>query len=268
MSLLFFTCVVTIIIYFGLLFYLYLRQDRMIFVTQPLITEPILDSETSEICLIHQGEQLRGWLIAHTNRPLLIYYGGNAEEVSTYLPILQEQETYAVLLVNYRGYGQSSGKPSENKLVDDALFILDHMHETHHVAWHDMFLMGRSLGSGVAVQVAAKRHVAGVILVTPYDCLVAVAARQYPWFPVKYVLSHHFDSLVLAPSIHVPAFFIIAKRDALIPPDHAFRLQSVWAGETQHYIFEEAYHHDIGQQAQFWPMIERYIVAHQHQKRV
>jgi pimeloyl-ACP methyl ester carboxylesterase len=91
-------------------------------------------------------------------------------------------------------------------------------------------VIGRSLGSGVAVHVAAERKPAGVVLVTPFDSLRAVAQGIYPFVPVSLLLRHPFDSLALAPSIAAPMLALVATQDRVIAPAHARRLFEAWRG--------------------------------------
>ena len=99
----------------------------------------------------------------------IIYYGGNAEEVSQNLHDLKKFGDYSMLFVNYRGYGKSEGWPGQDVLFSDALFIFDHITNNYNIEPSNIFLMGRSLGSAVAVHVGSKRSVKGMILVTPFD---------------------------------------------------------------------------------------------------
>src|SRR5690606_12067614 len=118
--------------------------------------------------------------------PLVIYFGGNAEEVSW---MLEEAPRRAPgvgwLLVDYRGYGSSGGSPSEKALVEDAFRWYDRF-----AAGRKAYVFGRSLGSGVAVQLAARRPVAGVILIAPFDSLVEMGRHYYPVLPVDLLLKH------------------------------------------------------------------------------
>ena len=111
----------------------------------------------------------------------LLYFGGNAEDVSASLPQLaRDFPGRALYLMHYRGYGASTGRPSEAALHADALALFDKVHATQ----PQVAVMGRSLGSGVAVRLAAQRPVSALVLVTPYDSLRDGAARQRPVFPV------------------------------------------------------------------------------------
>ena len=106
----------------------------------------------------HNGAKLSGWLIEKKGQPLLVYYGGNAMDISMMLPYL-DRFPHAKLLVNYRGYGLSTGSPTEQDIMGDSLAILDSVLKETGRTPDDVILVGQSLGSGVATQVASVRHV-------------------------------------------------------------------------------------------------------------
>lgn len=144
----------------------------------------------------------------------VIYFGGNAEDVSGSLPDLEAAfPAHALYLMHYRGYGGSEGKPGEEALVADALALFDQVRTQH----PNVTVIGRSLGSGVAVHLASVRPVARLVLVTPYDSMVELAARQFPMFPVRWILTNKFESWRYAPQISVPTTLIAAENDAVIP---------------------------------------------------
>jgi pimeloyl-ACP methyl ester carboxylesterase len=144
----------------------------------------------------------------------LLYFGGNAEDVSASLPELARAfPQRSLYLLHYRGYGGSAGAPSEAALLDDARALFDQVHATH----ADVLAMGRSLGSGVAVRLAAERPVSRLVLVTPYDSLQGLAAQQFPMFPVRWLLRDKFDSGRHAERISVPTLIVAAEDDEVIP---------------------------------------------------
>jgi len=144
----------------------------------------------------------------------LLYFGGNAEDVSYSLPSLSTAfPDHAVYLLHYRGYGGSSGKPSEAALFADALALFDRVSTDH----QNIAVVGRSLGSGVAVHLASLRPVARLVLVTPYDSLQELAARQFPYLPVRWLLLDKFESWRYAEHITVPTLVIAAEHDEVIP---------------------------------------------------
>jgi pimeloyl-ACP methyl ester carboxylesterase len=116
----------------------------------------------------------------HGGPKALIYFGGNAEDVSRSLPGLSQAfPDYALYLLHYRSYGGSSGTPSEEAIQRDATALFDRAHAEH----PQTVVIGRSLGSGVAVRLASQRPASRLILITPYDSFQEIAASHYPALP-------------------------------------------------------------------------------------
>jgi pimeloyl-ACP methyl ester carboxylesterase len=247
----------------------YFMQDGMIFYRQPIpearraeiaqrfpaAGELVLDSA--------DGVRVHAWHVKAPG-PLVIYFGGNAEEVSWMLDRVgnpERGETPGVgwLLVNYRGYGPSGGSPSERALVEDALGMYDLAVALPGVDKSRIFAFGRSLGSGVAVQLAAKRPIRGLILATPYDSIAAVAKRYYWYLPVDLMLKHRFDSLALAPAMKQPLLALIAERDEVIPPSHGDVLYEAWGGVKARVLLTGAGHNSTDSHPLFWSEVRKFI---------
>jgi pimeloyl-ACP methyl ester carboxylesterase len=144
----------------------------------------------------------------------LIYFGGNAEDVSLNMPGFSDAfPDIAIYLLHYRGYGGSSGKPTENALFADGLTLFDEAHAKH----LNVDVVGRSLGSGVAVYVASLRPVTRLVLVTPYDSLQELAAHRFPYVPVRWLLLDKFESWRYAPRVAAPVLIIAAEHDEVVP---------------------------------------------------
>jgi len=164
-----------------------------------------------------------GASVVVSERPLagpraLIYLGGNAEDVTSSLPLLaRAYPDRALYLLHYRGYTGSSGQPSEQALVADALALFDRVARAH----QDVAVVGRSLGTGVAVQVAAQRPITRLVLVTPFDSLAGLAARRFPVFPVRLLLRDLYDSTAYAPRVRAPTLLLAAGEDEIIPAGSA-----------------------------------------------
>ena len=158
---------------------LYLVQDGMLFLPQPGPTRPpqVRDGRAIEPLAFTAGDgvTVRGWFVraAHSPAPLVIFYGGNAEEVSWQVSEPWPSD-WSLALVNYRGYGQSEGKPSEQALFADAELVFDALAARADVDRTRIVLVGRSLGSGVATYLASRREVAGLVLISPYDSMTAL----------------------------------------------------------------------------------------------
>jgi pimeloyl-ACP methyl ester carboxylesterase len=189
----------------------------------------------------------------------VVYYGGNAEEVSGNLWDMARLQAGAYLFMNYRGYGDSQGKPSQKNLCRDALYILDTLVARENIPMNHIVLMGRSLGSGVAVYVAAHRPVRGVILVTPFDSLLNVARHHYPVLPVRFLLKHPFDSAALAPGVKMPALVIIGNQDNIIPNRRSTQLAEVWGGVVDTVVIDGAGHNDIQLDHRYWEAINSFL---------
>jgi len=194
------------------------------------------------------GTMLAGTLVrpAAARGPLVIYYGGNAEEVTAYAA--EAASTYgerAVLLVNYRGYGASAGQPGEREMVADSIALYDWAARRADVDPERIVLHGRSLGTGVAVQVAAARPARCVILTSPFASAREVAAEIYPWAPIGMIMRHPFDSVAHAPRLAMPALFLVGEADTLIPPRYSNRLADAWGGRVERVSLAGFGHNDV-----------------------
>ena len=179
----------------------------------------------------------------------LYRFGGNAEDVSRNLPEFAEAfPEYAVYLLNYRGFGGSSGSPSEAAIAEDALALFDQVYASH----PQVSLIGRSLGSGVAVRLASQRPVQQLILVTPYNSLEEIAAQQYPWVPVKWLLKDRFESGKYAAHIRVPTLLLAASDDEVIPRASTERLlENFPQGVAVLRVVPDSGHNSISDRAQY-----------------
>jgi hypothetical protein len=151
----------------------------------------------------------------------VVYFGGNAEDVSLSLPQLAAAfPQRAIYALHYRGYGRSAGTPSERALQRDALALYDQVRERH----ADVIVMGRSIGSGIAVPLATQRPVSRLVLVTPFDSLATLAAPLYPWLPIRWLLLDRYDSARVASLVKAPTLVLAAEHDEIVPRASTVRL--------------------------------------------
>lgn len=144
----------------------------------------------------------------------LLYFGGNAEDVSFNLPAFATAfPEHSLFLLHFRGYAGAPGAPSEAALHADAAALFDRVRVDH----AEVSVVGRSLGSGVAVRLAAERPVTRLVLVTPYDSLVDLGAEQFPFLPVRWLMRDKFESWRHAPRVSAPTVFVVAEHDEIIP---------------------------------------------------
>ena len=254
--------VVVLAVVVGFVAAVYALQDRMLFFPRPLIGAGPAGSHVEAVEVVAgDGTPLRGWLVKAERRPapLLLYFGGNAEEVSWLAAMGVERSGWSMLLVNYRGYGRSEGRPSEARLFGDAVRLYDWAAGRADVDARRIVAMGRSLGSGVVIHLATRRPLAGLVLVTPFDSITAVAQRHYPFLPVRWLLRHPFDSLSRAEAISAPTLMLVAGRDTIIPAAHAERLYERWPGPKRWVEFPGATHDTISDEAGYWRAIAAFL---------
>jgi pimeloyl-ACP methyl ester carboxylesterase len=197
------------VIYLALCLVLFLAQRSIIYFPQPKSA-----SANNTLSLSVDGERIVVSTRPSAGTDAVIYFGGNAEDVSRSLPTLVDAfPERSLFAMNYRGYGGSTGKPSETALIADALVLFDRVHADHpHVV-----VIGRSLGSGVAIHIASVRPVERLVLVTPYDSLLNVAATQFRYFPLSWLMLDKFESWRYAPTVTAPTQLIAAQNDEIIP---------------------------------------------------
>lgn len=163
----------------------------------------------------------------------VLYFGGNAEDVSADMPDFSRAfPTAAIYLLHYPGYGGSAGHPTEKAITAAAFALFDAVHVQH----KNVILIGRSLGSGVAIHVASQRAVARIVLVTPYDSLVDVAEAHYPFLPNRWLMIDKYDSWKYAPDVTAPTKIIAAADDEIIPRASTERLRARFSKTSVSYV--------------------------------
>ena len=243
----------------------WLAQEKLLFYPQPAQPRPAAPPgwRLEDVNLaMRDGKHLAGFLALPPapRPPLVIFFGGNAQEVTSFAPSLDG--TYgdrAVLLVNYRGYGASEGHPGEKALVSDGVELFDWAARRTDIDGSRIALHGVSLGTGVAVQVAAARPARAVVLTSPFASALDIAREMYPWLPVAWLLRHPFDSAARAPGLRMPALVLTGSADTLIPPRHSQRLASLWGASVERVSFEGFGHNDIGLNPRYAATIREFL---------
>lgn len=247
--------------YAGLCALVYMLQDRLLFLPRTSDARAVKQLQPWEVSFETQGLTLAGWLLpAHepSQAPLVFYFGGNAEDISVTSLDLSARTNANFVFMNYRGYGNSEGKPTQAALQADAVFIYDQVvKDTPHNGKRVLF--GRSLGSGVGIYLASQRKIDAAVLVTPFDSVRNIAQRHFSWLPVPLLLRHPFDSLSIAPKLHIPALFLLAEHDEIVPLAHSQTLAESWGGSTQLVTIKHASHNSIGSETEFWQPIQQLL---------
>ncbi len=244
--------------YLSCLLYMYLRQESFLFFPPRAKHEGHEYQNVVSYRLERKSATLRGWLVnpGLVREQLLIYYGGNAEDIFLNIDEFKDIKA-ASLFVAYRGYGPSDGIPGETAFIADSLAVIDDI--VGRYSPKRMFLIGRSLGSGVACYAAANRKVEGAILITPYDSIENIARSNYPWLPVSLLLKHRFDSIQFLAHISCPLLIIYGGRDQVVSPKRTKNLIDHIAGEKEVVCIEQADHGTIDMYPEYWAALLHFI---------
>jgi fermentation-respiration switch protein FrsA (DUF1100 family) len=208
------------------------------------------------------GVRLRGWRLRGAGRRALLYFHGNAGNAGDRLDrarFLVERLGLDVFLVDYRGYGLSEGEPSEGGIYRDARAVLRAAADRG-FAPDRVVLFGESLGSAVAIDVAAESAPAGVVLETPFLSIAEMARVHYPFVP-GFLIRSRYDNAAKISRVAAPKLFLVAERDEVAPPDQGRRLFELAPPPKTLYVIPGARHNDtylVGGES-YWRKWEEFL---------
>ena len=238
--------------YCALALYVFLMQPKLIYYpgipSRTLeVTPAVIGMDHEELTLITtDGEQLHAWFIPHPQaRATLLFAHGNAGNISHRLDSIQVFHDIGlnVLIFDYRGYGQSTGKPSEKGTYRDADAAWAYLTVTRGIDPGKIILFGRSLGAAVIADLAARVAPAGVILESAFLSVPEMAATIYPWLPVRWLASYRYDNGEKVARITRPLLIIHSRGDEIIPFEQGERLFQQ-ASEPKQFLELRGRHND------------------------
>lgn len=202
-------------------------------------TEGSFADVSDERLVTADGLKLVAWYSApKAGKPTLLMFHGNRGTVAqrAHYYRLFRAEGWGFYAMSYRGFSGNPGKPTETANIADALVAYDTLRAKGAVA-ADIVLFGESLGSGIAVQVAAQRPVVGVILDSPYSSITDVASTHYWYLPVRTVLLDRYESTRYLNDVTAPLLLLHGEEDRLIPVRFALKLAGAAVSPTQIRIY-------------------------------
>ena len=255
------------IIYLAICTLLYAKQDDLLFHPQPNTLQEVSeilkatpDFETLSF-VMKDGNRTCGYISKDTIKeklPLVLYFGGNAEEVSHLADYKKYFSNSIMVMINYRSFGLSQGKISEKTMFSDALEVYDKLKNNPEIDTNKIIVIGRSIGTGVATFLSSQRKTNATILITPYENMIDVAFEKYPFVPISLLIKHRFESDTYAPNISTPMLALISSNDQVIPKHHAYKLKDAWKGKTEALEVNED-HNSIMNNEEVWKKIEGFM---------
>jgi hypothetical protein len=217
-------------VYLALLLGLFVFQARLIY-----LPRRVLVATPTELGLRYEdvyfqtadGLTLHGWFVPRdSTERVLLFFHGNAGNVSHRLESLHlfYRLGWSVFLIDYRGYGQSQGSPSEQGTYQDALSAWRYLTEERRLPASQVVIFGRSLGGSIAVWLAAQTSPAALIAESAFTSLPELAATLYPWFPARFLARYEYDTRRWIQKVRCPVLIIHSREDELVPFAHAQEL--------------------------------------------
>lgn len=251
-------------------FCLWRWQEKLIFFPRSTPADAARDLADMQISITAaDGATLRGWqhpgnaAAAATDCKLLIYFGGNSEEVSHHLSENGARFSCPQWYINYRGFGHSDGTATAAAMRADALQIVDAAMQKLNLTAADICVFGRSLGTHMAAHIAANRPLKKLIMVTPFDSALNVARTRYPIFPVATLLRHRFDTLAAAATVTAPTLFLLAETDRVVPAARSENLIAHWRAP---YLLLRPPHttHNLMETPEYWRAVNDFLSPEVH----
>ncbi len=215
--------------YLAIVLYMYLQQRSLQYFPShraPSPAEAGLSGVSEQTIGTPDGERLAAWYApARDGQPTILFLHGNGGEIgdrSGRMAFYQSQG-FGVLFLSYRGYGASSGSISEKGFVTDALAAHDWLQEQG-IPARRIAVVGESLGTGVAVQLAVRREIGALALEAPFTAAADIGAEIYWWLPVRLLMKDPFYSRKVIDQVKVPLLIQHGDADTVIPLSHGQRL--------------------------------------------
>jgi fermentation-respiration switch protein FrsA (DUF1100 family) len=241
--------VLALCFYLGLIALMYVAQRALMYFPETLRTAPAAAglAVAEEVLLdTADGERVIVWTVApRADSPVVLYFHGNGGALRYRVARLRAltADGTGLVALSYRGYGGSSGKPSEAGLIEDAFAA--HAFAVARYPAAKLVVWGESLGSGVAVALAAQRPVARVILEAPFASSVEIGAAAYPFVPVRWLMKDQFRSDLRIGKVTAPVLILHGERDTIVPIASGERLFDLIKSPKRFVRFPDGGHEDL-----------------------
>lgn len=235
--------------YLALVLLIYWGQSRLVYFPDKQLssTPEMFGLDYSSVSIAtDDGETLHGWWVPVLDaKGTILFFHGNAGNIShriSYLTMFK-QLGYNTLLFDYRGYGQSSGTPSESGTYLDAQAVWRHLTATQKIASEQIVLFGESLGGAMAAWLAAREKPGLLVLASTFTSVPDLAAQIYPFLPVRWISRFDYNTLESLHSVTCPVFIAHSPQDEIIPFQHGQRLFHA-TSDPKHFLTLQGSHNN------------------------
>jgi uncharacterized protein len=218
---------------------LFINQRALVY--QPPDINEIIERPEHPLIKLKDNLWGSGWIFNPEKSRAVVLFSGNTDHIYDHRGWMESSfPNHTIYMMPYRGFSGNPGKPTEKNIKNDAITLINKIKQHHDV----IDVVGRSLGTGVAIHIAAIKELGinKLALLTPYDSLVEVARYRYPWAPVNLLLRDKFENIKDAPHVKCPVLVITAEKDTVVPPIHAERLMSYFSTKIDHLHIKKANH--------------------------
>jgi uncharacterized protein len=247
---------VIVIIYVTCIVLLYLLQTKLIFFPEKLPETFKYTSSGTELFLeTSDHEKINALFFRGTRPEVILYCHGNAGSLDNWQFVAEDFKNagYSVLIFDYRGYGKSTGSISEEGVYNDALSCYEYLRE--HYKESEIIVYGRSIGTGVAVNLCSKREVKGLVLEAAYTSLVNLAREKFGLFFPGIYLRTRFDNIAKINQIKCPLLLIHGTEDSLIPPSESQLLLNAFNGKKKLFLIKGGGHNDLSSFSEYQKIV-------------
>jgi fermentation-respiration switch protein FrsA (DUF1100 family) len=217
--------------YFVLCLLLFFFQSRLIYFSEmgreDFVTPQQAGMDYQEVTINAAGEKLHGWFVpAPHARGVVLFFHGNAGNISHRLDYLRmfSELGFSVFIFDYRGFGKSSGEPSEIGTYQDGEAAWNYLVETRRVAPSSIVLFGESLGGAVAAWLAARVKPRALIITSTFTSLPDLGAKLYPLFPVRLLTRYEYNTRKYLQAATCPVLIVHSREDEIVPFEHGEQL--------------------------------------------
>lgn len=256
--------IVALIVYLIVIACAYFFQNKLLFFPKKFNADFDfkLSANDKELFLkTPDGETINAIFATHPeNKKVVLYFHGNGTSLDQWKNIAADFLSKAtnILMVDYRGYGKSTGTFSEQGFYNDAETAYQYLLANGYVD-STIFFYGRSLGSGVAVELAVKHHVKGLILESPYTSVIDVAKKHHPYLLPQLVLHYNFNSISKASQLKIPVLIFHGMKDETIPVAQGEKLAAAIESKKQVVIIKDGDHANLSMFNEYQDALQKFL---------